>query len=501
MNRRAMSVLVVLLTIITVMPLAEPITKSSVSAKEYISSAKLKALLENQCSSEDGTANCANSSTETLGDDNIISPEISQTSPTKAGEVGPPGRTGPLGPPGPTGEQGPEGPQGPPGETGAPGPQGEQGPQGETGPPGPPGPPDPGTENMVHVVSQEDNEIFYKRSRDGGVTFEGAKNLSNNPDRSFTPAVAISGNNVYVVWYDDDSSGAFDVVFTRSTDEGVTFDSAILTLGANTGTEFFGFGPAISANGNNIFVAWADGSLGNAEIFYRRSIDNGITFGDITNLSNNLGRSIQPTIATSGLNVYVAWTDTSTGNGEILYRRSTNLGASFEDVQNLSESPAGTEGPAIAAFGNVVYIVYSEGAILFKRSTDGGSMFDESKVLTTQNSPGVPKIGAIQDNIYVTWTGIPPNAPTEIFFTRSTDGGNTFEGVRNISINPGFSSNPSLAASAPTQANVYVTWFDNTPGNFDILFRKSSDAGVTFDSTENLSDSSGSSFAPAISAS
>lgn len=60
------------------------------------------------------------------------------------------------------------------------------------------------------------------------------------------------------------------MLFTRSTDEGATFDNEIMTLGANMGTEFFGFRPAISANGNNIFVAWADGSLGNAEIFYRR---------------------------------------------------------------------------------------------------------------------------------------------------------------------------------------------------------------------------------------
>lgn len=141
--------------------------------------------------------------------------------------------------------------------------------RGELRPPGPPGPPGPGTQNMVHVVWQESNEIFYKRSTDRGVTFEDSKNLSNNPGRSLTPAVAISGNNVYVVWYDD-SSGAFDVVLTRSIDGGVTFDDEIMTLGANT--DFFGSLPAITANGNNIFVIWADGSLGNTEIFYRSKV-------------------------------------------------------------------------------------------------------------------------------------------------------------------------------------------------------------------------------------
>jgi Collagen triple helix repeat (20 copies) len=438
--------------------------------------------------------NCANINPQTLGEKNFVDVDNSQASVIEqGGEQGPPGPQGEQGPPGPQGEQGPPGPQG---EQGPPGPQGEQ------GPPGPPGPPEPGTQNTVHIVWQENNEIFYRRSTDGGTTFEDARNLSNNPGRSLTPAIVASGSNVYTLWYDD-SSGAFDVVFRRSIDGGVTFDEEILTLGANTG--FFGFPPAISANGNNIFVMWADGSLGNTEIFFRRSTDGGIVFGDTTNLSNNIGRSIQPTIATEGLNVYAAWTDLSTGNDEIFYRRSTNLGASFEDLQNLSQSPAVTTGPSIATFGNSVYVVYSDlvqplfsQAILFKRSTDGGNTFEAGKVITTGNSPGNPKIDAIQNNIYVTWRGIPPNTASEILFTRSIDGGNTFEGVRNISINLGSSSNPSLAASAPTQANVYITWFDNTPGNFDILFRKSSDAGVTFDNTENLSNNAGSSIAPAV---
>jgi hypothetical protein len=52
---------------------------------------------------------------------------------------------------------------------------------------------------MVHIVWQENNEIFYRRSTDGGTTFEDAKNLSNNPGRSLTPAIAASGSNVYTL--------------------------------------------------------------------------------------------------------------------------------------------------------------------------------------------------------------------------------------------------------------------------------------------------------------
>lgn len=47
-------------------------------------------------------------------------------------------------------------------------------------------------------------------------------------------------------------------------------------------------------------------------------------------------------------------------------------------------------------------------------------------------------------------------------------------------------------------ANVSVVWRDNTPGNFDILFRSSNDNGVTFGPTINLSDTPQQSFPPRI---
>lgn len=46
---------------------------------------------------------------------------------------------------------------------------------------------------------------------------------------------------------------------------------------------------------------------------------------------------------------------------------------------------------------------------------------------------------------------------------------------------------------AVSGSNVYVVWLDNTPGNFEILLRKSINAGATFGSTINVSQNAGSS--------
>ena len=73
---------------------------------------------------------------------------------------------------------------------------------------------------------------------------------------------------------------------------------------------------------------------------YRRSIDGGSTFPNlIKNLSDNAGTSLGPAIAVSGNNVHVAWDDDTPGNPDILYRRSTDGGASFTDpIKNLSSN-------------------------------------------------------------------------------------------------------------------------------------------------------------------
>ena len=49
-------------------------------------------------------------------------------------------------------------------------------------------------------------------------------------------------------------------------------------------------------------------------------------------------------------------------------------------------------------------------------------------------------------NVYVVWTDNTPGN-FEVFFARSTDGGNTFHSPINISTNNAFSSDPRIVAN------------------------------------------------------
>ena len=88
---------------------------------------------------------------------------------------------------------------------------------------------------------------------------------------------------------------------------------------------------------------------------------------------------------------------------------------------------------------------------------------------------------------------------TSISYTEeSTDGGANFGGTVNLSNTTGSSSSPAVAVSVQ---NVYVVWIDNSLGNFDILFRKSTDGGANFGGTVNLSNTTVNSGSPRVAAS
>src|SRR4030043_225415 len=67
--------------------------------------------------------------------------------------------------------------------------------------------------------------------------------------------------------------------------------------------------PAIAVDGLNIYVVWYDTTPGNYEIYFKRSVDGGVTWKTNKRLTNNAGYSQDPAIAVDGLNIYVVWED------------------------------------------------------------------------------------------------------------------------------------------------------------------------------------------------
>jgi hypothetical protein len=194
------------------------------------------------------------------------------------------------------------------------------------------------------------NDIFYKGNTIAFYPFVDV--TRTNAGTSANPAVATSGNNMYIVW-EDDTSGNFEILYRRSTDGGANFgeNGVAINLSNNAGTSTI---PFVAASGNNVYIVWEDDTSGNFEILYRKSTDGGASFDATINLSNNAGFSTNSAIAVSGDNLYVVWHDNNdTPVNEILYRRSSDGGASFNAVINLSNNAGSSNNPDVAAINNL----------------------------------------------------------------------------------------------------------------------------------------------------
>ena len=214
------------------------------------------------------------------------------------------------------------------------------------------------------------------------------------------------------------------------------------------------------------------------------------------NLSN--GTSQLPQIAAQGNNVYVVWQDNTPGNYDIFYTHSSDNGNSFEPIVNLSNNNGTSQLPQIAAQGNNVYVVWQDNTpgnydIFYTHSSDNGNSFEPIVNLSNNNGTSqLPQIAAQGNNVYVVWQDNTPGNYDILFKRFLTNGTKLNE--RNLSKNNGTSQLPQIAAQGN---NVYVVWQDNTPGNYDILFKRSPNNGFGFKSI-NLKNSNGTSEFPQI---
>src|SRR5919107_2309445 len=93
----------------------------------------------------------------------------------------------------------------------------------------------------------------------------------------------------------------------------------------------------IATSGNNAYITWWSNKTGNEEVMFRASTDNGATFGDKINLSNTTAAdSDDAEIAASGDSVYVTWWERNETSDTPVARVSNDNGATFGPMLMLA---------------------------------------------------------------------------------------------------------------------------------------------------------------------
>jgi hypothetical protein len=340
--------------------------------------------------------------------------------------------------------------------------------------------------NNVYVAWADSSigggDILFRRSTDGGNTFGQTTDLSDMiADQATCPQISVSENNVYVVWHEASISGSFDVFFRKSSNGGLSFDT-IKNLSHNKGDSSF---PHIGSTTSRVYVVWDDDTPPDFMPFFTRSRDSGATFSPVKNLAEPpIDEALNVQIAISGNTIYVAWTGSSGGNSQIDLRISKDGGNSFGSTKVITRDSAA---PVLRASGNNLYAAWdSDGEIFFKRSSNQGSTF--SKTINVSQNPTFsndPIISSSGNTLYVVWSDEAGQGASDILFKRSTNGGSSFTHVRNISSNLASAKDPSLSKDG---SNVQVAWEDKSKGNPEVFLKKSTNFGMNFNPRVDVSN-------------
>ncbi|MGD1838198.1 MAG: sialidase family protein, partial [Nitrososphaeraceae archaeon] len=255
-------------------------------------------------------------------------------------------------------------------------------------------------------------EIFAAMSMDKGSTFGTPINVSNTIPFSFNPEIAMSGDNVVITWRELTSGGS-EIFASMSMDGGTTFEIPINVSNTVTPSS----PPKIAMSGDNVVIIWVEVFPGNhQEIFAAMSSDGGSTFGPPINVSNTDTNSNFQQIAMSGDNVVITWTEVLPGsNSETFAAMSSDGGSTFGPPINVSNTDGFSGTPQVAMYYDNVVITWREilpgdkFETFAAMSSDGGSTFGTPiNVSNTDTSSQRPQIAMSGDNVVIIWVEVFP---------------------------------------------------------------------------------------------
>ncbi len=358
----------------------------------------------------------------------------------------------------------------------------------------------PSTVATGSVIDLEDEEKSSERLQFGTET----NNLTQNQNDSVYPQTAASKNNVYVVWSESTQSSTdnnYDIYFKASSDAGKTFGRTI-NLSDNPS---FSEHPQIAAVENNVYVVWTDNTSGHKEVLFRMSTNQGKAFGKVLTISDENTNAYHPEITASGTNVFVIWNNLDADKGNhILLRHSIDGGSIFDSKMEIGVGVKDSF-PKVAADDSNFFVVWdvkgydNNTKVMYKNGQDNNASLDDKTVdLNQGKNGGESQILSKGNHILVSWTDNSNSRMegNELYLVKSDDFGLSFGNITKVS-NGSKSSN---VETVMVDNNLFVVWQESVHDAEEILLKKSTDRGITFSQTVDLSNNDGISECPSIAA-
>ncbi|MDQ3049892.1 MAG: T9SS type A sorting domain-containing protein [Bacteroidota bacterium] len=266
--------------------------------------------------------------------------------------------------------------------------------------------------------------IYMRRSTDGGITWQPEIQLSSS-QRGYRVSVHSEGSNVYLTWMDYRSGNSWDIYFRKSATGGATWQPEVnLVSGINS------FGeerPDVLVAGNSVHLFWMSAldnlpscpipgtgyNLPNcSEVFYKRSLDGGNTWGNNVRLDTGNSYDGRPiaTIVNSDT-LIVCWEgDDGINELETYTKRSIDRGNTWQPVQRMRFNSGHASHPWISSMGSAVHLAWYDNRIstnkeiYYMSSYNGGTTWGAEELVS--NGAGVseaPVLGTTANYVHAIW--------------------------------------------------------------------------------------------------
>ncbi|MGD9379635.1 MAG: T9SS type A sorting domain-containing protein [candidate division WOR-3 bacterium] len=362
----------------------------------------------------------------------------------------------------------------------------------------------------AHASSRDSAYLNIKLNNDTTGEVQNEEQIVMNPRDS---------TNLVAVWRDF-RVGYRQVAYAYSFDGGLTWGQDLFIEPQYTWDSDPGLTVDTAGNFYAVILSFFSTQQPNG-LFVYKSTDGGVSWSGPVTVINNVpdvfeDKELIACDRSGGPhtdNLYVAWTRFGAMR-DILLCRSTDGGNSFVGPVTVSDGnnvqwPVPCVGPNSEVY--VAWVEYPPDRICLDRSYDGGQTFGSD--ITIQNVNDMSRIingsiwvfsfpamdiditnGPYQGNMYVAYMDDSPGfTDTDLFFTRSTDGGNTWSQkvrINDDQLNNGCDQFHPWLMVAP-DGSIIVVFLDrrNDPGNLlmDCYMTTSIDAGNTWSPNERIS--------------
>lgn len=303
------------------------------------------------------------------------------------------------------------------------------------------------------VNPKDDNVNAYYVKVTSGVAGTPQRLSSDNENALFTD-IAVSGNNVHVVFNEKQSGDSkVNVYYTVSTNSGTSFSSSEQV---STFDDQDALNPAIAASGSSVDIVYTDksGSDNRRNVYHVTGTSGSL--GSPTRLSDDTDGqdALGPDVAlNSSGDAMVVYTDKQSGDGNRNVYFTTDGGGSFSTPQSVSDGYAGEDSslPAIAVDGQgYAHVVFNN------KGTDGDKLdiayannqsgfFDTPVQITTdlgnQNSLN-PAIAADINSVCIAFGGMGDSDNNRNIYNTCVD--------INVGTRISISASPSIATTGDT---------------------------------------------------